>query len=114
MKPQIFSRRNALVNLIGFLLLMTTTLLGCPVNKGEDILVMGLDPVILTQEDLPMMRLTESSHFRRHPESSFIVRFEQRWYGRRLIIRYWLFDASSTAKIEAGKLTGTNWCLVVL
>ena len=74
MKTQIFSGRNALVNLIGFLLLMTTPLLGSPVNKGDDLLVMGLDPVILTQEDLPVMRLTESFHFRGDPESSLIVK----------------------------------------
>lgn len=96
-----------LVNLIGFLLLMTTPLIGSPVNKGEDMLVMGLDPVILTQEDLSMMRLTESFYFRGNPESPLIVRFEQRWNGRRLVVRYWLFDAASTAEKGTGRLTGT-------
>ena len=107
MKTQILSKGNASVSLIGVLILMTTTLFGNPVNKEENMLVIGLDPVILTQKDLPMMDLTQSDHFRGNSESSFIVRFEQRWNGRRLVVRYWLFDTSSTAKIEADRLTGT-------
>ena len=85
---------------------MTITLLGCGVLFNVN-RVMRLDPVLLTQEDLPLMDLTKSDHFRGNPESSFIVRFEQQWNGRRLVVRYWLFDASSTAKIEADRLTGT-------
>ncbi|MYC74444.1 hypothetical protein F4X10_01555 [Candidatus Poribacteria bacterium] len=78
MKTQILSKRNAMISIISVLLIMTTTLFGNPINKEENMLVIGLDPVILTQEDLPMMDLTKSDHFRGNPESPLIVRFEQR------------------------------------
>ena len=106
MKTQILSKRNALINPIGFLLLMTITLLGCGVLFNVN-RVMRLDPVLLTQEDLPLMDLTKSGHFRGNPESPFIVRFEQQWNGRRLIVRYWLFDAAYTAKKGMDMLSGT-------
>ena len=112
MKIQILSRRNASISIIGFLLLMTTTLLGCGVFFNR---VLGLDPVILTQDDLHMLGLTESNRIHIRPDellsmrqitsshrsgfskkSPLIVGFEQREVGG--TVQYWLFDSSSTAK----------------
>ena len=65
MKTQIFSIRNASVCLIGFLMLITTTFLGCVVFYNVN-RVIGLDPVLLTQDDLPMMQLNILYHIT-HP-----------------------------------------------
>ena len=47
------------VSIIGFLLLVTITLIGCGILFNIN-RVMRLDPVTLTQDDLRMMRLTSS------------------------------------------------------
>ena len=98
MKTQVLSREIASVSIIGFLLLVTTTQIGCGVLFNVN-RVIGLDPVLLTQEDLPMMRLTEGDRFSGFPkESSVIVGFDQQWSDGHLVVRYYLFDASYTAK----------------
>lgn len=105
MKTQIFSRRNAPISLIGFLVLVTT-LIGCRifVNRGIE-----LDPVFLTQDDLYMIGLTKSNRIRRHSEHeikgwSVIAGFQQGG-NRELTIEYWLFGSSATAK----KAAETHW-----
>ncbi len=105
MKTQILSRRNTPISVVGFLLFMTTTQIGCGVlfNLNR---VVKLDPVVLTRDDLPMMRLRSSYRFRGNAELSFIVGFEQRWSGA-LIVRYWLFDSAYTAKKGVDTLKGT-------
>lgn len=98
MKTQILSRQNAPLNIIGFLLLMTTTTIGCGVlfNFSR---VMRLDPVILTQDDLPTMRLMETKRLDRFPEeSSIIVGCEQRWLRKQLVVRYYLFHSAHAAQ----------------
>ena len=90
--------------------IVTTFSLGCNiinkgenklVNKEENRLVKKLDPVILTEDDLPSMQVTSTSinpdieTFT--PEVSVIVGFDQWWSGD-LSIEYWLFDAADTAK----------------
>lgn len=72
MKTQFLSMRNASAS-IGFLLLVSTTLLGCLVNKGENMLVRKLDAVLLTADDLPTMEVDTAlviSERRRCPKSS--------------------------------------------
>ena len=110
MKPQIFLIRRAPLSIIGFLLLVTTMQTGCGVLFNVN-RVVKLHPVILTQEDLPKMRLT-SSHRGSRPSSGVpskdfpvIIEFEQKWNGNQLTIQYWLFDASYTAKKAAGEYT---------
>ena len=86
------------LHFIGFLLLVTTSLIGCgvPFNINR---VMRLDPVILIQDDLPTMRLIENRRLYRFPEeSSIIVGCEQRWNVNQLIVRYYLFDSEYTAQ----------------
>ena len=98
MKIQILSRCHAPVGIIGFLLLVITMLLGCGVlfNFSR---VMRLDPVILTQDDLPTMRLMETKRLDRFPEeSSIIVGCEQRWIRKQLIVRYYLFHSAHAAQ----------------
>ena len=98
MKIQILSRCHAPVGIIGFLLLLTTTTIGCGVlfNFSR---VMRLDPVILTQDDLPTMRLMETKRLDRFPEeSSIIVGCEQRWIRKQLIVRYYLFHSAHAAQ----------------
>ena len=100
MKAWIFSMRNALVNLIGVLLLMTTATIGCGVFVNR---VMTRDPVLLTLDDLHMIGLTKSNRIYRlpsYPYLSVIAGFQQGGSGG-LTIQYWLFDASSTAKKAA-------------
>ena len=99
MKAWIFSMRNAMVNLIGFLLLMTTATIGCGVFVNR---VMTRDPVLLTLDDLHKIGLTESNRIRGHPmlELSVIAGFQQGGSGD-LTIQYWLFYSSSTAKKAA-------------
>ncbi len=116
MKTQILSRRDALVSTIGFLLLATTTLIGCYViNKGENRLVRKLDAVILTYDDLLTMSLTEVNDIGRTRMESHriggppnvIVGFEQQWDKYRLTVRYWLYDSGYTAK--KGGENGHPW-----
>ena len=98
MKTQIFSRRNAPVSIIGFLLLVTTTPIGCGILFNIN-RIMRLDPVILTQGDLPTMQLVKNSRLDGFTkESSIIVGCEQRWSGNQLSVRYYLFHSESTAQ----------------
>ena len=98
MKTQILSRQNAPLNIIGFLLLVTTTTIGCGVLSNFS-RVMRLDPVILTQDELPTMQLKENRRLDRFPgESSIIVGCEQRWNVNQLIVRYYLFHSEYTAQ----------------
>ena len=86
------------LHVIGFLLLMTTTTIGCGVLFNFN-RVMRLDPVILTQEDLPTMRLMENERLDRFPEeSSILVGCEQRWNVNQLIVRYYLFHSEYAAQ----------------
>lgn len=83
---------------IGFLLLVTTPLIGCGILFNIN-RVMRLDPVILTQDNFPTMRLMESRRLDRFPkESSIIVGCEQRWSENQLIIRYYLFYSGAAAQ----------------
>ena len=102
MKTQILSRprRIASVSIIGFLLLVTTTLIGCGVLFNVN-RVMRLDPVILKEYDLPMMQARWSRRIGTPTEdSSLIVGFQQHWSGD-LTVEYWLFDAAYTAQKAA-------------
>lgn len=105
---------------IGFLLLLTTTQIGCGgfVNR-----IIGSDPVLLTQNDLYMIGLTKSNRIHIRPDdlpvmqgtlsnrsgfskkSLVIVGFEQREV--RGTVQYWLFDSASTAKKMAAD--GARW-----
>lgn len=110
MKTKIFSRRSAPLSIIGFLTLVTTMQTGCGVLFNVN-RVVRLDPVILTQGDLPKMRLTSSRRGSRPssgvPSMDFpvIVEFEQGWNGNQLTVGYWLFDSSYTAKKAADEYT---------
>ena len=111
MKTQIFLMQNAPVIIIGFLLLVTTTLLGCNVFFNANH-VMPRDSVLLTLDDLYKIGLTKHNHISRNldypytirgtsehhiKERSVIAGFEQ-GDSRELTIQYWLFDSSHTAK----------------
>ncbi|MDE0682547.1 MAG: hypothetical protein OXI63_06490 [Candidatus Poribacteria bacterium] len=61
MKTQIFSKRNAPISIIGFLLLMATTSLGCAILSNA-YPVTSLHPILLTQDDLRMMQVTSIRH----------------------------------------------------
>lgn len=100
MKTQTLSRRNPPISIIGFLLLVTTTLIGCGVFFNVN-RVVRLNPVVLEEHDLPMMRIT-SSHSGSDPSkgSSIIVVFNQHW-SEGLFVRYRLFDSWHTARKEA-------------
>ncbi|MCY3740892.1 MAG: hypothetical protein OXH00_07720 [Candidatus Poribacteria bacterium] len=90
------------LHFIGFLLLVTTSLIGCGIlfNVNRNVnRVMRLDPVILIQDDLPTMRLMENLRLYGFPEeSSIIVGCEQRWNVNQLIVRYYLFPSEDTAQ----------------
>ena len=107
MKTQIFSMRSAPVSIISFLLLVTTTQIGCGVFVNR---VIGLDPVLITLDDLHRMGLRKSERVYRRlndpygisgpiKKLSVIAGFEQRGY--QLTVQYWLFDSSYTAKKAA-------------
>ena len=105
MKTQIFSRSHAPISIIGFLLLVTTTLIGCRVFVNR---VIGSDTVFLTLDDLYRIGLRKSDHIGRRindlspiKKLSVIAGFEHGWSGGDLNIQYWLFDSSSTAKKAA-------------
>ncbi|MYA70438.1 hypothetical protein F4141_13720 [Candidatus Poribacteria bacterium] len=86
------------LRIIGFLLLVTTPLIGCGILFNIN-RVMRLDPVILTQDDFPKMRLMENNRLDGFPkESAIIVGCEQRWNVNQLIVRYYLFDSEYTAQ----------------
>ena len=98
MKIRIYARRSASLSLIGFLILTTTTQIGCGVLFNVN-RVMRLDPIVLTQDDLPMMQLTGRKRLYEFPKESYIiVGFQQRWNDGHLIVRYYLFYTSSSAK----------------
>ena len=75
MKTQVLSKENASVNIIGLLLLVMITSLGCGILSilSNAYPVMRLDPVILTQGDLRRMRLTESDRLGGFPKESSIM-----------------------------------------
>ena len=84
--------------------IVTTFFLGCNiinkgenklVNKEENRLVKKLDPVILTEDDLPSMQVTSIIETFT-PEVSAITEFNQGW-SRDLSIKYWLLDTADTA-----------------
>ena len=120
MKTQILSRHNVLISLIGVLLLITTTFLGCGVFYNVNRL-MTRDPVLLTLDDLHMIGLRKSNRIghlddrhwmqltERHrmggriKKSPVLGGFEQRGY--QLTVQYWLFDSAYTAK----KAAASNW-----
>ena len=86
------------LHFIGFLLLGTTPLIGCGILFNIN-RVMRLDPVILTQDNFPTMRLMKNSRLDGFPkESSIIVGCEQRWSENQLIIRYYLFRSGTAAQ----------------
>ena len=114
MKRPILSIRNAPVSIIGFLLLVTTTTIGCGVFTYR---FLGLDPVSLTLEDLYKMGLRKRNRIRHfygpydmlikevhrsgalRKKSPVIGGFEQGTRGG--TVQYWLFDSASTAKKAA-------------
>ena len=111
MKTQILSRSHAPISIIGFLLLVTTTLIGCRVFVNR---VIGSDTVLLTLDDLYVMGLRKSGRIGRHlndlspiKKLSVIAGFEHGWSGGDLNIQYWLFDSASTAKKMAAD--GARW-----
>ena len=118
MKTQIFLMQNLPVIIIGFLLFVTTMLLGCDVFFNANH-VMPRDSVLLTLDDLYKIGLTKHNRIPRtldYPytirgtsehhikERSVIAGFEQ-GNSRELTIEYWLFDSSHTAK----KAAEANW-----
>lgn len=105
MKSQVFSMPNAPVSLIGFLLFVATTSSGCAILSNA-YPIMSLPPILLTQDDLPTIRLTESEseHTSGPTESSLITKCEQRWGDGQMTIYYYLFNATSTAQKAAWPL----------
>ena len=101
MKTQMLSKRNALISLIGILILMTITLLGCGVLFNVN-RVLKLDPVLLTQNDLHTIGLTKRNRIGIHPDypSTIIAGYKQGGSGG-LTVQYWLFNSSSSAKKAA-------------
>ena len=102
MKTQIFSMRNVPVGIIGLLLLVTTTQIGCGVFLFNVNRVLKLDPVLLTQNDLHTIGLTKSNRIGIQPDYPFtiIAGYKQGESGG-LTVQYWLFDSSSSAKKAA-------------
>ena len=104
MKTQGLSKENDSVSIIGFFLLVITNTLGCGIlsilfNANP---VMRLDPVILTQDDLPTMRLTKNEPISRPTkESSVIAKSEQFWNEGQLTVYYYLLRSTSDAKQAA-------------
>ena len=103
MRTQILLRRHTLVSIIGLLLLLTTTLLGCvvPFNVNR---ALDIDPILLTLDDLRTMGVRTNTriggpidHLK---ELHVIGTYEQR--GAQLTVQYWLFASSSAAKKAAG------------
>ena len=104
MKRQILSRGNVQVSIIGFLLLVTTTTIGCGTLAYR---VLGLDPVYLTQGDLHKIGLTKRNRLDARARSRYlrkgssVIAGFQQGGSEVLTIQYWLFDSSSTAKKAA-------------
>ena len=109
METRILARHHTLISIIGFLLIVATTSIGCKIFSNVN-RVIEPDPVLLTRDDLHRMGLMESDRIGMGltqgasidgpiKESSFIVAFEQRRYQRN--VQYWLFASSSAAKKAA-------------
>lgn len=81
---------------IGFLLLGTTPLIGCAILSNA-YPVMSLHSVLLTQDDLPTMQLTNERSSRPTKGLSHIVEFKQLW-SEELVILYFLFNSTSAAQ----------------
>ena len=99
-----FSSHKAPLSIISFLTLITT-LLGCPVNKGENMLVRKLDAVLLTVNDLPTMEVDVSTTSRRGgmaKQPPVVDGFKQSWKGTQpeehITINYWLFQSGADAE----------------
>ena len=97
--------RNVPVGLIGFLLLVTTTQIGCGIFFFNVNRVLKLDPVLLTQNDLHTIGLTKRNRIGIRPDYPFtiIAGYQQGGSGG-LTIQYWLFNSASSARkaAEAG------------
>lgn len=106
--------------LLGCLLLFLTTS-GCGILPKVN-RVIRLDPIFLTVGDLPDMMITDSrpisrpvyQHSNRRVENrkenieDHIIGFEQRWNGRELVVKYWIFDSYKLARKAAeGRWTWT-------
>lgn len=90
------------LHFIGFLLLGSITTIGCAILSNA-YPVMSLRPVLLTQDDLPTMQLTNERSSSPTKELSRIVEFEQLW-NEELVILYSLFNSSSAAQKAASPL----------
>lgn len=106
MKTLILSKRNAPISLIGFLLLMTITLLGCGVLFNVN-RVLKLDPVLLAQNDLHAIGLTKRNRIGIRPDYPTIIAGYQQGGSGGLTIQYWLFNSASSARKAAE--TGLPW-----
>ena len=114
MKTPMFSSHKAPLSIIGVLTLITT-LLGCPVNKGnkgEQMLVRKLDAVLLTTNDLPTMEVDVSTTRRRGgiaKQPPVVDGFKQSWAGTQpeelIYVSYWLFQSVADAENAA-----YQWC----
>ena len=107
-----FSSHKAPISIIGVLTLITT-LLGCPINKGEQMLVRKLDAVILTANDLPTMEINVSATRRRGgiaKQPPVVDGFKQSWDGTQpeehITINYWLFQSVADAQKAAYEWRG--------
>ena len=103
MKTQVFSREIASLSIIGFLLLVIITSLGCGIlsilsNANP---VMSLGPVILTQDDLPTMRLTKNEPISRSTEASSVVAKSEQFWNEGQLSVYYLLRSTSDAKRAA-------------
>ena len=85
---------------ISFLLLVTTTSIGCAILSNT-YPVMSLRPVLLTQDDLPTMRLTKIESERisgSEQKPSLLLKSEQRWSEGQLVVYYYLFHSTAAAQ----------------
>lgn len=103
MKTQVLSREIASLSIIGFLLLVIITSLGCGILSilSNAYPVMRLDPVLLTQDDLPTMRLTKHEPISRPTEASSLIAESQQswiWNEGRLAVYYYLLRSTPDAK----------------
>ena len=100
METRILARHHTLISIIGFLLIMATTSIGCKIFSNVN-RVIGPDPVLLTRDDLHRMGLMESDRIGSLTRRGSIIAFERRWRSEGLTLQYWLFDSASTAKKAA-------------
>lgn len=90
------------LRLIGFLLIGATTTIGCAILSNT-YPVMSLHSILLTQDDLPTMQLTNERSSNPTKGSSHIVEFKQLW-SEELVILYFLFTSTSAAQKAAPPL----------